>query len=307
MPRNTNEGLNMASSTPFLPHTFPDPGYAGFKVTINADRSIKVRQGDWLSKYSMAIYGDFDHVDKFRKKDGSVYVKVTDKDLIKTGEILYHPDALPGESSGEGTGGSEPPLQARYVAEFFDWIRNMFVPTEWTVFGSGLVPSEYGLVGMIGMKDIDPWLPGALQPTTRWYRISSNGLFYDEDKLLGEPISTVRFISDECVLKFRPWRSTRLTFDDFRGTIFVIEPGTNIVSFAHSRSLTAIIFGMESRHATERALDRCFRYGLRDALELMFMGRPGAGIALVYGPFNGRPDTGMTAHSGGMFDDAEVE
>src|SRR5215467_2081032 len=165
MPRDSNEGLNMDSSQSFLPHTFPDPGYAGFKVTVSDDRSIKVRQGDWLSKYSMAIYGDFDHVDKFRRKDGSVYVKVTDKDLIKTGEVLYHPDALPGESSGEGTGGSEPPLQARYVAEFFYWIRNMFVPTEWTVLGSGLVPSEYGQVGIIGMKDIDPWLPGVLQPT----------------------------------------------------------------------------------------------------------------------------------------------
>lgn len=307
MPRNSNKGLNMASLTPFLPHTFPDPGYAGFKVTVNADRSIKVRQGDWLSKYSMAIYGDFDHVDKFRKKDGSVYVKVTDKDLIKTGEILYHPDPLPDEPSGEGTSGSEPPLQAQYVAEFFDWIRNMFVPTEWTVFGSGLVPSAFGTIGMVGMKDIDPWLPSILQPPTRWYLISSNGLFYDEDKLLGEPISTVRPVSDECVLKFRPRSSTRLTFDDFRGTIFVIEPGTNVVSFAHGRSLTAIIFGMESRQATERALDRFFRYGLRAPLELMFMSRTGAGIALVYGPFNGRPETGMTAHSGGMFDDAEAK
>jgi len=158
MPRDSNEGLNMDSSQSFLPHTFPDPGYAGFKVTVSDDRSIKVRQGDWLSKYSMAIYGDFDHVDKFRRKDGSVYVKVTDKDLIKTGEILYHPDALPGESSGEGTGGSEPPLQARYVAEFFYWIRNMFVPTEWTVLGSGLVPSIHleflhGLVDFVVHRD----------------------------------------------------------------------------------------------------------------------------------------------------------
>src|SRR5262249_37212281 len=155
--------------------------------------------------------------DKFRKKDGSVYVKVTDKDLIKTGEILYHPDALPGESSGEGTGGSEPPLQARYVAEFFDWIKNMFVPTEWTVFDE---LSSSGS-GMVGMKDIDPWLSGVLQRPTRWYRASSLGYFYNEDKLAGEPNFRVWLASDECVLKFRPWRGTGLTFEDFRGTIII--------------------------------------------------------------------------------------
>ena len=41
-----------------------------------------------------------------------------DKNLIKTGDILYHPDPLPGEPSsppGEGIGGSKSPLQAQYV------------------------------------------------------------------------------------------------------------------------------------------------------------------------------------------------
>src|SRR6266436_8836256 len=41
-----------------------------------------------------------------------------DKNLIKTGDILCHPDPLPGEPSippGEGIGGSEPPPQASYV------------------------------------------------------------------------------------------------------------------------------------------------------------------------------------------------
>jgi hypothetical protein len=291
----------MDSSKPYLPHTFPDTSYAGFKVTINADRSIKVRQGDWLSKYSMAIYGDFDHVDKFRKKDGSVYVKVTDKDLIKTGEILYHPDPLPGETPGDDAGVSEPPLQARYVAEFFDWIRNMFVPTEWTAFVQ-LFSSGYG---MVGMKDIDPWLPGVLQPPTRWYHANCLSFLYDEDKLSGGPISTVRLVSDECVLKFRPWRSTRLTFGDFRGTIVVIKPGANIVSFGNGRSLTAIIFGMESQKAIERALDRCFRYGLRDALELIFMSRTGASVGLFYGELPGRRDMGMTAYESDMRDPPE--
>jgi len=50
----------------FLPHTFRGGGY---DVTVNADRSIRIRQGDWLSKYSMAIYGNFEHTDKFMEKE----------------------------------------------------------------------------------------------------------------------------------------------------------------------------------------------------------------------------------------------
>lgn len=152
----------------FLPRPFPPDG-SGYQVTVNADRSIIVRAGDSLSKYSMAIYGDFDHVGEFWRKNGSLYVEIKDKDLIKTGEILYRPALLPGERRGEGI---EPPLQAQYVVEFFDWIKNMFVPTEWTVFDE---LSSSGN-GMVGMKDIDPRLPGVLQRPTRWYR--ANGLGY---------------------------------------------------------------------------------------------------------------------------------
>jgi len=80
----------------FLPKTFRGGGY---EVTINGDRSINVKQGDLPGKYSMAIYGDFDHIDKFCKKNGSLYEAVKDKNLIKTGDVLYHPAALPGEPS----------------------------------------------------------------------------------------------------------------------------------------------------------------------------------------------------------------
>jgi len=44
--------------------------------------------------------------------------EIMDKNLIKTGDILYHPDPLPGETSippGDGIGGSKSPLQAHYV------------------------------------------------------------------------------------------------------------------------------------------------------------------------------------------------
>ena len=85
----------------FLPKTFTGGGY---QVTVNADRSILVKQGDWLSKYSMAIYGDFvdPHIRKFKRReklpDGRyVFKDVIPANLIRTGETLYHPDRLPGE------------------------------------------------------------------------------------------------------------------------------------------------------------------------------------------------------------------
>src|SRR5215470_19477982 len=108
----------------FLPRPFTGGGY---QVMVNADRSILVKQGDSLSKYSMAIYGNFKYIDKFwRKRNGSLKrVMDENKDLIITGESLYHPDPLPKEPPGEGTGGSEPekpPLNELYVGKFFQWI-----------------------------------------------------------------------------------------------------------------------------------------------------------------------------------------
>lgn len=92
----------------FLPKTFRGSGY---EVTINGDRSILVKQGDWLSKYSKAIYGDFNHINSFKRKVGQRYQDIQNVNLIRTGEILYHPGSLPGESMvppGEGLPGTEP-------------------------------------------------------------------------------------------------------------------------------------------------------------------------------------------------------
>ena len=102
-----------------LPHKFEGGGY---EVTINADRSILVRQGDWLSKYSMAIYGDFNHIKKFKEKIGTdLYRDVPNPNLIRTGDTLYHPELLPDEAPGVGArrdpGGQWPlpPMQGQYL------------------------------------------------------------------------------------------------------------------------------------------------------------------------------------------------
>jgi hypothetical protein len=119
-------------SLQFLPHTFSGGGY---EVTVNRDRSINVREGDWLSKYSMAIYGDFEHIGKFREVVDGNYRDVPNPDLIKTGDILYHPDSLPGEPARFPAGfpAPGPPLQAKYVQEFVRLIKQNYATSRWRV------------------------------------------------------------------------------------------------------------------------------------------------------------------------------
>jgi len=62
-----------------------------YMVTINPDGSIKVKHGDWLTKYSAAVYGDFFHVDAFQRKSRSgTFVRVHNPNLIFAGEVVYH-------------------------------------------------------------------------------------------------------------------------------------------------------------------------------------------------------------------------
>ncbi len=50
-----------------------------FSVTVEDDRSIRVRSGDWISKYSAAIYGDpMAHWDRYKRKSNGALVNLTD-------------------------------------------------------------------------------------------------------------------------------------------------------------------------------------------------------------------------------------
>ena len=65
----------------------------GHTVTVADDGAIVVKPGDWLSKYSMAIHRDFNHVNEFGRKTPapSGPVKpVQNVDQISAGETLYH-------------------------------------------------------------------------------------------------------------------------------------------------------------------------------------------------------------------------
>ena len=80
-----------------LPKTFTGHGY---QVTVNPDRTIVVKQGDWLSKYTLAIWGDCteEHFRAFLVKRGASFVAIGNPKLLKVGDTLQvEPYTLPGE------------------------------------------------------------------------------------------------------------------------------------------------------------------------------------------------------------------
>lgn len=62
----------------------------GHSVTIERDGSIVVNHGDSISKYSMAIHGDFGHLDEFYRKENGELKRITDINRIFIGETIYH-------------------------------------------------------------------------------------------------------------------------------------------------------------------------------------------------------------------------
>jgi hypothetical protein len=62
-----------------------------FQVEIAADGALRVKNGDWLSKYSAAIHDDYSHVHEFaRKSQTGQLVPIANPNLIYPGETLYH-------------------------------------------------------------------------------------------------------------------------------------------------------------------------------------------------------------------------
>lgn|SRR5262245_23773575 len=67
-----------------MPNTYPGG------LVINDDGSLIVKPGDSLSKYSQAIYGDFNHIDEFYLSKANPPAEIINKDLITVGQTLYY-------------------------------------------------------------------------------------------------------------------------------------------------------------------------------------------------------------------------
>jgi len=61
-----------------------------YSVTIRKDGAIQVKHGDWLSKYSAAMYNNFEHIHEFGRMEGGKLVPIRNPNLIITGETIYH-------------------------------------------------------------------------------------------------------------------------------------------------------------------------------------------------------------------------
>src|SRR5437868_12811809 len=62
-----------------------------YSVTMRTDGAINVKQGDWLSKYSAAIFNDYQHIHEFGRMDASGKLRPIQKvNLILKGETIYH-------------------------------------------------------------------------------------------------------------------------------------------------------------------------------------------------------------------------
>ena len=62
-----------------------------YQVDVADNGAIKVKHGDWLSKYSAAIYDNYWNIHVFARKDRSgKLVPVANPNLIHTGESIYH-------------------------------------------------------------------------------------------------------------------------------------------------------------------------------------------------------------------------
>lgn len=81
---------------PVGPGTFNRDRYS---VTIAEDGKILVKKDDWLSKYSWALYGDYDTLNVFVRGNPDLISanqeikgikEIEDVDLIRTGEYLIH-------------------------------------------------------------------------------------------------------------------------------------------------------------------------------------------------------------------------
>jgi hypothetical protein len=68
--------------------TYSNSQYA---VSIQPNGAIQVKHGDWLSKYSAAIYNDFTRIHEFGRMDKAGKLRpIHNPDIIYTGETIYH-------------------------------------------------------------------------------------------------------------------------------------------------------------------------------------------------------------------------
>ena len=61
-----------------------------YSVDVGPNGSIKVKPGDWLSKYSAAMFNTYFRVHEFGRLGSAGMAPVADPNLIFAGETIFH-------------------------------------------------------------------------------------------------------------------------------------------------------------------------------------------------------------------------
>ena len=271
----------------------------GYEVTVNSDRSIHVRPGDWLSKYSMAIYGNFDNIDQFVRKIDDEYTEIEDPHRIDVGEILYHPDPLPDEPK-QVPPGTKPPIKGRSIEQILKILKETFLTTDWAVEGtSGGDLSLFFWSGQYTALDI-VHKPSSV--VTRFHALAQGlTLGWPESFTVGGSFSTVDFLSKGIILRSPLYRE--LTLDDFRQAIFVLELGANWVYVVGGGSIALLFFGIGFPPSRiMREMKRVLHFGNYDAIRSLLLRGTFSGVAILGGTTVGIPGVGVAGRAGVMYD-----
>lgn len=232
----------------------------GYSVIVNNDGSIIVQQDDWLSKYSMAIYGDYDHIDRFvRKSNSGLYEEIINKDLIHVGETLYHKDAVLGESPDDGyvpPNYGESPIEgdvdgneiAKRIGEILEYLGKVFCPlSDWQFKGSQGgsigVDTEGLKLGVVGsLLEFQVARQNDPAPTRLRGAAIGGTIGVDLDFTpISFSIAPSDFSSDGFIFKL-PGAGATLSKDELEGAFVALELSGSVFV---GGSITLILFGMQ--------------------------------------------------------------
>lgn len=102
--------------------------YVLYQVTVRGDGSIRVKDGDWISKYSDAIHGNpWQWLEYARKSENGTFDPLPNVNRIKAGEIIYHVPSIPTIQSFVPNINEEPsePLKLQRIMEHLKHARKL--------------------------------------------------------------------------------------------------------------------------------------------------------------------------------------
>lgn len=292
-----------------MSRTFTNLGYT---VTVEDDRSILVKPGDWISKYAGAIYGSVseDYWGHFVEKVPSQnygppqYRQLDDPNLIRVGQRVYHPGPLPGEPNFARRPRRRPRTQARKpgateilqdrVVAFFNYAFQVFWPvTDWRV--AGTTGGDGGISFVVGQY-IDITLQHKQDGREVDFHGIAGGLSLGlSDFWCSLSVSPPTFSNWASAIGKFSWAGATLSEDEICGNYLAMDIGAGILFGA---SASVIFFGANAPlQAAARTLGRYLQGGSENALVLPSLFR---GMIWTVGPNLTFPDASMAVKLGIM-------